>query len=206
LLPGAIRFLARPGFVRFNESVDAFSYLSVLLSIIIGLAITQVLQGYRALLLAKARVRSDGTALLWSVSLLLFATQAWWASFGLREHREWSFLAFAIVLLQMILLYMMSAVVLPDVGDEQEIDLSEHFAEHRKLFFGILLAMLGASVLKDFILTGGLRTPTNLLFHVIFATAAIVALLAANRRVQLGLAVVAALGFGVYIAVLFGRL
>ncbi|HEU4696571.1 MAG TPA: hypothetical protein VFR92_06375, partial [Sphingomicrobium sp.] len=86
--------------------MDAFSYLSVLLSIIIGLAITQVLQGYRALLLAKARVRSDGTALLWSVSLLLFATQAWWASFGLREHREWSFLAFAIVLLQMILLYM----------------------------------------------------------------------------------------------------
>ena len=151
--------------------MDAFSYLSVLLSIIIGLAITQVLQGYRALLLAKARVRSDGTALLWSVSLLLFATQAWWASFGLREHREWSFLAFAIVLLQMILLYMMSAVVLPDVGDEQEIDLSEHFAEHRKLFFGILLAMLGASVLKDFILTGGLPTPTNLLFHVIFATA-----------------------------------
>jgi hypothetical protein len=207
LLPsGAIRFLVGAWFVRFNAGMDAFSYLSVLLSIIIGLAITQVLQGYRALLLAKARVRSDGTALLWSVSLLLFATQAWWASFGLREHREWSFLAFAIVLLQMILLYMMSAVVLPDVGDEQEIDLSEHFAEHRKLFFGILLAMLGASVLKDFILTGGLPTPTNLLFHVIFATAAIVALLAANRRVQLGLAVVAALGFGVYIAVLFGRL
>lgn len=186
--------------------MDAFSYLSVLLSIIIGLAITQVLQGYRALLLAKARVRSDGTALLWSFSLLLFATQAWWASFGLREHREWSFLAFAIVLLQMILLYMMSAVVLPDVGDEQEIDLSGHFAEHRRVFFGILLAMLATSVLKDFILTGGLPTPTNLLFHVIFAATAIIALVARNRRVQFGLAVVAALGFGVYIAVLFARL
>jgi hypothetical protein len=186
--------------------VDAFSYLSVLLSIIIGLAITQVLQGYRALILAKARIRSDGTALLWSVSLLLFATQAWWASFGLREHQDWSFLAFAMVLLQMILLYMMAAVVLPDVGEEQEIDLGAHFAEHRKIFFGILLAMLGASVLKDFVLTGGLPTPTNLLFHAIFATTAVIALVVANRRVQLGLAVLAALGFGLYIAVLFARL
>ena len=33
--------------------MDAFSYLSVLLSIILGLAIAQVLQGYRALLLAR---------------------------------------------------------------------------------------------------------------------------------------------------------
>ena len=35
--------------------MDAFSYLSVLLSIILGLAIQQILQGYRALILARAR-------------------------------------------------------------------------------------------------------------------------------------------------------
>jgi hypothetical protein len=34
--------------------MDAFGYLSVLLSIILGLAIAQVLQGYRSLLLAGA--------------------------------------------------------------------------------------------------------------------------------------------------------
>ena len=39
--------------------MDAFSYLSVLLSIILGLAITQILQGYRALLLARSHVRFD---------------------------------------------------------------------------------------------------------------------------------------------------
>ena len=32
--------------------MDAFSYLSVLLSIILGLAITQVLQGFRGLMLS----------------------------------------------------------------------------------------------------------------------------------------------------------
>ena len=34
--------------------MDAFSYLSVLLSIILGLAITQVLQGFRGLMLARS--------------------------------------------------------------------------------------------------------------------------------------------------------
>lgn len=33
--------------------MDAFSYLSVLLSIILGLAIQQILQGYRALILRR---------------------------------------------------------------------------------------------------------------------------------------------------------
>lgn len=108
--------------------MDAFSYLSVLLSIIIGLAITQVLQGYRALLLARGRVQGDGTALLWSALILLFATQAWWASFGLRDQAQWSFVGFAVVLLQMILLYMMAAVVLPDVGRDEAVDLADHFA------------------------------------------------------------------------------
>ena len=51
--------------------MDAFSYLSVLLSIIIGLAIAQVLQGYRALLLARGRIRADPAPLIWSGLILL---------------------------------------------------------------------------------------------------------------------------------------
>ena len=73
--------------------MDAFSYLSVLLSIILGLAIAQVLQGYRAVLLARGRVRLSAPVLIWSGLILLFATQAWWASFGLRQRTDWDFLA-----------------------------------------------------------------------------------------------------------------
>jgi hypothetical protein len=186
--------------------MDAFSYLSVLLSIIIGLAITQVLQGYRVLLLARGRVRASPTALLWSALLLLFAIQAWWASFGLRDHAEWSFLAFATVLLQMILLYMAAAIVLPDVGSEGEVDLAGHFEEHRGAFFGFLLAILVASVLKDVVLNGELPSTTNLLFHAAMAALALIGMFVGDARVQLGLAVISATGFSAYIAMLFARL
>lgn len=71
--------------------MDAFSYLSVLLSIILDLAIQQILQGYRALILARARVRRDWLPLVWSVLILLMVVQHWWASFGLADRPEWRF-------------------------------------------------------------------------------------------------------------------
>lgn len=38
--------------------MDEFSYLSVLLSVILGLAVTQILKGFRGLLLSRARARA----------------------------------------------------------------------------------------------------------------------------------------------------
>jgi len=37
--------------------MDEFSYLSVLLSVILGLAVTQILKGFRGLLLSRARIQ-----------------------------------------------------------------------------------------------------------------------------------------------------
>ena len=68
--------------------MDAFSYLSVLLSIILGLAIQQVLQAYRALILARGTISFSPLPLIWSVLILLMATQHWWASFSLAERTD----------------------------------------------------------------------------------------------------------------------
>lgn len=186
--------------------MDAFSYLSVLLSIILGLAMAQVLQGYRAILLARGRVRLSAPVLIWSGLLLLFATQAWWASFGLREREHWDFLSFAMILLQMILLYMLTAVIFPDVAPSGTVDLVEHFDEHRRAFFGFLIGMLIASVCKDLVFDHRLPSTTNLVFHIVGAVTSVIGILAKNARVQLALALIAAAGSVGYIAVLFAQL
>src|SRR6476660_3576689 len=186
--------------------MDAFSYLSVLLSIILGLAIAQVLQGYRAILLARGRVRLSVPVLIWSGLILLFATQAWWASFGLRQRTHWDFLSFSIILLQMVLLYMLSAVVFPDVGGGDPVDLIDHSDRHRAIFFGFLIAMLAASVLKDLVLDYRLPTPLNLAFHALLAAIAGVGIAARSHRVQLWLALFALAGFLIYISLLFEHL
>lgn len=186
--------------------MDAFSYLSVLLSIIIGLAITQVLQGYRSLLLAKGRVELHLPAMIWSGLIMLFAAQAWWASFGLRVRSEWSFLSFAVILLQMIMLYMLAAVALPDVAAEQHVDLPGHYDRHHRAFFAFLIAMLATSVAKDVVLEGRLPTPVNLAFHILLAAIAVAGWVVRGYRAHVAIALVAVAGTLAYIALLFAYL
>lgn len=186
--------------------MDAFSYLSVLLSIILGLAIAQVLQGYRAVLLARGRVRLSAPVLIWSGLLLLFSAQSWWASFGLRNREHWDFLSFSIILLQMVLLYMLAAVVLPDVAPGETVDLVEHSGKHRKVFFGFLIALLIVSVAKDAILDHRLPAPLNLTFHLLLMAISMIGIVRKSARVQLALALGAVGAFLAYVTLLFARL
>jgi hypothetical protein len=73
--------------------MDAFTYITVLLSIVLGLAITQVLLGFRGLILTRAKVKLYTPTLIWAVIELLVPIQAWWADFTMREHPNWTFLA-----------------------------------------------------------------------------------------------------------------
>src|SRR2546430_5812254 len=85
--------------------MDAFSYLSVLLAIIVGLGMTQVLTASGRLSRHRDRVRTYWPPLVWAGLLLVVYVQAWWAMFGLRTHTDWNFLTFFVVLLQTVMLY-----------------------------------------------------------------------------------------------------
>lgn len=186
--------------------IDPFSYLSVLLSIILGLAITQVLQGYRALLLARGRVRLSSPVLIWSVLILLLAAQAWWASFDLRGRTHWDFLTFAVILLQMILVYMIAALVFPDIEPGADVDLIEHSSTYRSAFYGFLVAMLVTSIAKTLVIDHRLPSPENLGFHLLLMAFAIAGIFGRSHRLQLAIAIGAAITFLAYVALLFANL
>ncbi len=186
--------------------MEAFSYLSILLSIILGLAITQVLQGYRALLLARGRVKLSLPVLIWSVLILLFAAQAWWASFDLRDRTHWDFLSFAVILLQMILLYMLAALVFPDIEPGGAVDLAEHSDKYRRAFYSFLIAMLVTSVGKTLMTDHRLPSPTNLGFHLLLGTLAVAGIFGKSHRLHVAIAIGAAIAFLAYVALLFAHL
>ena len=117
--------------------MDAFSYLSVLLAIIVGLGMTQVLTASGRLIRHRDRVRTYWPPLVWAGLLLVVYVQAWWAMFGLRTHTDWNFLTFFVVLLQTVMLYMMAAVVLPESLTEHDVvDLRVHYERQRGWLFG----------------------------------------------------------------------
>jgi hypothetical protein len=186
--------------------MDAFGHLSVLISIILGLAITQVLQGFRGIVLARARVRMYWVPVLWAAIVLVFCVQAWWAMFGLRELRGWTFAGFAVVLLQVLAMYMQAAFVLPDFSGDHRIDLRLHFYRHLRWFFGSGVLLLVVSLTKDVVLSGHLPEAFNVGFHLVLGSLFTVAALWPHSRFQKGAVVFTAVAVLVYIVVLFARL
>ena len=186
--------------------MDAFTYITVLLSIVLGLAITQVLLGFRGLILTRAKVKLYSPTLIWAVIVLFVPIQAWWADFTMREHPNWTFLALIVVLLQAISIYMAAALVLPDIIGEDFVDLREHFFEHRSWFFGAQLASVLFSLLKTLALQGHLPNRMDTAFQFTFCAAAILAFVTRSEWFHKLLAPGFGLLFAVYIALLFARL
>jgi hypothetical protein len=184
---------------------DAFAYLSVLLSIVIGLAMAEILQGYGSLLVSRAKVKLYAPPLIWSVLMLLMATQFWWASFGLANREHWNFAAFCAVLLQTIMMYMGSALVLPTARPDQDIDLREHYYREARPFFTFGLLFLAIGFVRDWLLERELGR-FNLGFMVFFVALTLLALIVRRPRVHEIIAPVMAVAIIVFFLTLFRQI
>ena len=186
--------------------MDAFSYLSVLLSIILGLAITQVLKGFRGLMQSRARLRMYWPTVVWSILVLVIAVQSWWAMFDLRHHEDWTFFAFSVVLAQTIVVYLLAALVLPDFFGETGFDLRAHYYDHQRWFFALLIALIGVSIAKSRVVYGEWPHPLDLGFHLVFAATGIACALVRHPRFHEAMAAIGVFSIGTYIALLFTHL
>ena len=186
--------------------MDAFSYLSVLLSIILGLAITQVLQGFRGLMLARSRIRGYWPSVAWAILLLLLDVQVWWAMYELRLRQDWSFLGFAVVLAQTIPLYLGAGLVFPDIGIEGSVDLRRHYYENHRWFFSLLILLLVISIGKEAILLGKLPAPLDLGFQLTFIAGSLFGALSSREWCHKALVPFSAIVIIAYIAALFAHL
>ena len=186
--------------------MDSFSYLSVFISLILGLAVTHLLTGVAALIRSRRELRLWWPTPLWMATTFLIQVQTWWALFTLRKIEHWSFAEFLIVLLQPVAIFMMTALIIPRTVAGKTADLkNEYFREFRWFFSALLLALI-ASLAKNFILTGALPEPRNLTAHIAFIGLSIAALVSRSARVHIILAVAGLALLTGYIALLFTTL
>jgi hypothetical protein len=183
--------------------MDAFSYLSVLLSIVLGLAVTQLLSGFAALVHARGRISMYWPVPVQMAATLLITVQVWWAMFGLREMRQWTFAAFLIVLAQAIAVYLMAAFITPEVGRDDRIDLRGAYFREARWFFGSILAALAISLAKNLMLAGRLQTGFDLAGHGVFAAVALAGLVFRNDTIHKLIAPLSLLSYSLYIGLLF---
>jgi len=112
-------------------------YILALMSIVVGLAMTQLLSGAAGIAQHARPVRTYWIHTAWMVNLFLTLIHFWWWEFGLMRIQVWTFLAYAFVICFAVLLYFLVALLVPQHLEEQA-DLKEYFYAHRAWFFGTM--------------------------------------------------------------------
>ena len=183
--------------------MDAFSYLSVLLSIVLGLALASLLSGFAAMARARARLALYWPLVAQMVLLFLLQVQMWWACFGLRDVGRWNFPAFLVVLLQAVFVYLATAILVPDMQGKDRIDLKECYFREARWYFGALVLVVLDSLAKNLVLTGGFQTGIDLAAHLAFVCLCIAGIASRREAVHKFVAVAALVIFAAYVVLLF---
>jgi hypothetical protein len=124
--------------------MTAFEYITVFISVILGLGVTQVLTGIADLIHQSSRVKVYWPHLLWIFLVIVMHVQEWWATYELKEITVWRLPTFLFVMLYPVVLFILARLLFPFGWHEGTIDLRQfYFENYRKIFlFGAILALL----------------------------------------------------------------
>ncbi len=122
--------------------MSVFEFTMVLLSIILGLAIAELMSGVLRLIRVQSPVRSFWVSASWAAWLLLSLVQTWWNSWGYSSYdlQSWTIWQVLFLITPSLLLFLAAGLVLPT--ESWASDAWEHYLRYRRPFFGILLLLL----------------------------------------------------------------
>ena len=134
--------------------MNAFEYLSVLISIILALGMTRVLGGVGEMLQARSQRRIYWVHAIWIVNVFLYLVVAWWIFYRWRNQQPWTFFLFLFVLISPTILYLASLLLFPRECDVNlPVDYKAHYYANHRAFF-ILFALFTPVDVVDSLLKG----------------------------------------------------
>jgi hypothetical protein len=162
--------------------LTTFEYLSVFISIVIGLAIVRVLGGV-AEILNRREVRPYWVHSTWVAYFVVWLPYFWWFTFDWRLEETWTFPLFMFVVTFAMLAYLCVIVLVPTRRPDLE-NLEDYFYRARPRFFAIWALVMVTDVIDTFLKPGNLADvgPTYLPIMAIIILGHIVGALTENRR------------------------
>ena len=153
-----------------NNQISPFEYVSILMSIILGLGITQILSSFSDLLYHYKRVKFYWVHTVWIVFVLFLHIQDWFITYQLKSKMVWDLPELLFILLYPITLYIAAKMLIPSNDDEKIFDMKFYYLSHFPIIFfligfTILLSILFNMIFLDMIIFQQL--PLILFFTVI---------------------------------------
>jgi hypothetical protein len=170
--------------------MSSFEYLGILVSVVLGLAITRLTAG-TSQSIKRSDVRLFWVQLSWTFGIWLYVLAIWWGMVSWDLLDEWTFPLFLFIMFYATVLYLLADALYPHRMPPGT-DLEEHFYSHRRWFFGLLavggLVDIPETVLKE---TMGLREVPTAYFVFVGAwlLVAVAGFVSTNRKVHAVLAV-----------------
>ena len=127
-----------------------FEFVTVAVSFILGLGVTQLLSAAITTFRARHRLHLEWLPLLWALSIFLWMFQFWWAIYELASiFDSWTTSRFVTVLSMAMLLFTAGALVLPAYDTGETRSLAETFQTDGRWALVFLSSYFGVSLIVN---------------------------------------------------------
>ncbi len=161
-----------------------FEFLSVLVSIVIGLGLTHMLAGLGRVIHFRHQNRLDPVHMAWSVTVFLVLVLNWWVFLLWREFEYWNFATYIAVIIWTASMYVLALALYPPQLTGQ-VDFGEVFTANRSWFMITFTVMILLDVLTTSLRERSLPPPYYLAFVGHFAMITALGVVIKSRRYDL---------------------
>lgn len=142
--------------------MTTYEYITIFTSIILGLAIVNVLSGISAIIHRTVKTKFYWIHTLWVINIFVVILLLWWNNLILNELKELSFLHYLNLVAYSVVLHLMSSMLFP-IKIQEEIDFKALFTKNKNTFYilGIVFVTVVFldALLEKIVTHSELRTP-----------------------------------------------
>lgn len=133
-----------------TSPINPFEYCTILVSIILGLGITQLLAAFSDLLYNYKRVSFYWPQTLWGLFILFLHIQDWFITYQLKDKPVWTLTELLFVLLYPVSLFLAAKLLLPSNAKEESRDMKAYYMSQFPVMFVVMSVSILISVLFNY--------------------------------------------------------
>jgi hypothetical protein len=130
-----------------------FEYVSVLISIILGLGISQLVTGVADIVHQWDRVKLYWPHMLWIFFIFFLHIQDWWTLYDLRNLTSWKLHTFLFTILYPINLFILARILFPFGSVDQGTDFKQFYFQNARRIFVWSIVSVALSIIDNVLLS-----------------------------------------------------
>lgn len=132
-----------------------FEYVIVLISLILGLGITQLLNGVADMVAQFSKTKFSTAHTIFIVVIFLVFIQDWWYTYQYSKQIDvWSLPIVLSLLSFPIVLFLLARFLFPTGSRSQETDMKAYFEENWRWLYGLFMVTIGISIIQNIYISG----------------------------------------------------